>query len=53
MGFYLTEEEDENASDSGFADFDDLLEQWKEFVQNELQGFKVINSKYVWQGMHV
>jgi hypothetical protein len=50
MAFYLTDVGDEPEDTNGFTDFDDLLDQWKQFVKNELQSFKVIKSDMYGKG---
>jgi hypothetical protein len=53
MGYYnsdYSDEETEQQAPDGFTDFDDLLEQWKHYIQTELQGFKVIKSDMYGKG---
>lgn len=53
MGFYNNDvDADQLAPEiqEGFTDFDDLIEQWKNYVQSDLQGFKVIKSDLYGKG---
>ena len=50
MVFYNSDAQNDPVTQDGFTDFDDLLEQWKQYVQTELQGFKVIHSDLYGKG---